>query len=194
MTQQIIEVDYGAVAQMGIPNAMKPWNLRLEQPYPTDFGEYVVVDIQQAGIELHHQVEVIDEDGDPLSGVWVIFGYPAGGGKDFGGLQPSGQNYWRNAPTVINGNAQKTPITGYAQHTFHSGGEDIWIMDVDGNGDLKLPSVIVKNCEWRRTPVGMFEHTGVKVTFQRRRAGYVPVVNQLEMMAARIAALEEKMG
>ena len=48
-------------------------------PFPSEFGEYALIEVDQADIELHHQVEVIDESGEPLRGVWVIFGFPGGG-------------------------------------------------------------------------------------------------------------------
>ncbi len=186
------DIDYGYEAQFGIPDGMGPWNLRLELPTPSEFGEYVVVAVEQAGIELHHQVEVLDEDGKPLRGVWVIFGFP-GGGPSIGGLNPR-RNFWRGSPSVLNGNAQKTPVTGYAQHTFAGGGEDIWIWDLNADGDLKLPSPVVKNCTWQRTPVGRFEHTGVKITFQRRTVGVVPEKQRLNELEARIKTIEEQLG
>ena len=76
MTEQI---DYGYEPLRGIPEAMQPWNLKLELPYPSEFGEYVLIEVDQADIELHHQVEVIDESGEPIRGVWVVFGFPGGG-------------------------------------------------------------------------------------------------------------------
>jgi hypothetical protein len=121
----------------------------------------------------------------------VIFGFPGGGPEIPLGAR---ENYWRGAPTVLRGNAQKTNYAGYAQHTFQSGGEDIWIWDVDRQGVLKLPSPVVQNCTWVRTPVGQFEHTGVKLRFQRRQNGVVPRQQRLKELEARVKALEEKLG
>lgn len=208
MTDQI---EYTYEALFGIPQAMAPWNMSLELPAQSsqNFGEYVLVSVEQAGIELHHQVEVIDESGDPLGGVWVIFGFP-GGGPDIN-LKPT-QNFWPGAPAVLRGNAQRTPISGYVQHTFAEGGEDIWVWDLDSDGVLKLPSPIVKNCTWQRTPTGRFEHTGVKLTFQRRLTGVKPRQQRLQeleeavlgvsstredriaQLEQRVAALEQQLG
>ncbi len=187
------EIDYGYEALFGIPQGMRPWNMLLELPAKSsqDFGEYVLVGVEQAGIELHHQVEVIDESGDPLPGVWVIFGFP-GGGPEIN-LTPS-RNFWPGSPVVLRGNAQRTPLTGYVQHTFKSGGEDIWVWDLDEEDALKLPSPIVKNCTWVSTPTGRFEHTGVKLTFQRRVKGVVPRQQRLSELEQRVADLEEQMA
>jgi hypothetical protein len=189
------QIEYAQEALFSIPAAMGPWNMQLELPAASKFnpnpGEYVLVDCQQAGVELHHQVEVIDENGDPLGGVWVIFGFP-GGGPGIN-LAPS-QNYWPQAPAVLKGNAQRTPISGYVQHTFQQGGEDIWVWDLDADGVLKLPSPIVKNCTWVRTPVGHFEHTGVKLTFQRRMTGVIPREQRLRAIEQRVAAIAQQLG
>lgn len=180
-------MNYGFDALTGIPSKMAPWGLSLDQPYPSKFGEYVLIEISQADIEQHHQVEVVDEHGDPLRGVWVIFGFPGDGPSI--NLPPT-QNYWRGAPSVLKGNAQTTNYAGYAQHTFKSGGEDIWLWDLDDEGVLRLPSPIVKGCKWTSTPVGRFEHTGVKLRFQRRTIDIVPRGQRLDELEARIAALE----
>lgn len=189
------QINYTHDALFGIPSSMHPWNMRLDLPPPSTFqpnpGQYVLVGVEQAGIETHHQVEVIDESGDPLGGVWVIFGFPAGG-PDIN-LKPS-QNFWPGAPAVLRGNAQKTPLGGYVQHTFADGGEDIWVWDLEPDGSLKLPSPIVRNCTWLGTPVGRFEHTGVKLTFQRRLTGVKPRQQRLAELEARVAVLEEQLG
>lgn len=185
------QIDYDYEALAGIPDNMTPWGMRLELPFPSRFGEYVLIEAEQADIELHHQVEVIDENGDPLRGVWVIFGFP-GGGPDLA-LIPR-INHWRGSPAVLKGNAQKTNAAGYAQHTFKSGGEDIWVWDVDKEGVLWLPSVIVRGCRWVSTPVGQFEHTGVKLRFQRRQVGIIPRRQQLEELETRVTALEKMLG
>ncbi len=174
-----IQYDYQAVQR--IPAAMAPWDMRIDIPVASQFGEYVLIGIEQAGIELHHEVEVVDESGLPLRGVWVIFGFPGGGPSI--GLSPS-RSYWQNAPAVLRGNAQKTSTSGYVRHTFQSGGEDIWVWDLNSNNELTLPSPIVRNCTWQRNPVGVFEHTGVKLTFQRRQANVIPLSQRLSALEA----------
>lgn len=174
-----------------IPDPMHPWQMRLNVPMASDFGEYALVDCQQAGIEQHHEVEVVDENGFPLSGVWVIFGYPGGGPNIY---LPVRRNYWSDAPAVLKGNVQKTSLSGVVQHTFQSGGEDIWIWDIDAEGDIKLPSPIVHNCAWQRTPVGAFEHTGVRLTFQRRRVGVVPLEERIRRMEQALGISDGQAG
>lgn len=180
------EIAYAYQQLFGIPAHMSPWNMRLEQPAgPSQFGQYVLVGCDQAGLETHHEVEAIDEDGRPLADVWVIFGFPGGEGPQIN-LNPH-QNYWPGAPAVLIGNAQRTSISGYVRHTFATGGEDIWIWDLDADGSLKYPSPIIKNCSWQRTPVGRFEHTGVRLRFQRRAVGIKP-------LRQRVAELEDALG
>lgn len=183
-----------------IPPEMNPWGLQLITPEPSEFGAYHLVGIEQASIEGHHQVEVIDEDGRPVRGVVVIFGFDSGPSINM----PTRINHWRDAPTVLKGNAQRTNAMGYAQHTFGEGGENIWIWDRNREGDLLYPSAIVKNCTWQRTPVGRFEHTGIALTFALRRTGVTPAaerlsaleawVTKLDDFEARLAALEAKGG
>lgn len=170
-----------------IPTEMHPWGLQLVTPEPSEHGAYHLVNVEQASIEGHHQVEVIDEDGRPLRGVTVIFGYDTGNPINM----PTRVNHWRDAPTVLRGNAQRTNSAGYAQHTFGEGGEHIWIWDRNKDGDLLYPSAIVKNCTWVRTPVGRFEHTGVSVTMQLRRTGVTPAADRLAALEARTSELEK---
>lgn len=180
-----------------IPDNMVLWNMRLKLAPKSLWdgdggGKYVLVDVAQAGIEQHHQVELIDEESRPLPDVWVIFGYP-GGGPDLSRLSPA-ENYWPNSPMVLRGNAQRTGIAGYVQHTFSSGGEDIWIWDVGPDGILKLPSAIVKNCTWTVPPVGWSNHTGVRIRFQRQLDGYVSEDEQLAILEFRVSQLEKQLG
>jgi hypothetical protein len=123
--------------------------------------------------------------------VWVIFGYPGSQGPLIP-LEPK-ENYWLNSPRELIGNAQKTNMMGYVQHTVGQGGEDIFVWDVDSDGVLKLPSVMVRNCTWITTAAGgQFNHTGVHLTFQRRRAG-VPVVSRqkrMDNLEAQLASAE----
>lgn len=181
--------NYGFDALKGIPDKMSPWGLQLAQPYLSDYGEYVLIEVAPADVELHHQIEVIDENGEPLRGVGVMFGFPGGGGKQ--GPVPQ-ENHWRGSPQIINGNPQVTNYAGYAQHTFQAGGEDIWIWDINEDGVLELPSPIVKNCRWVGTPVGRFEHTGVKLRFQRRDKRVQPRINLINELVLRIETLERQ--
>ncbi|MFQ5576590.1 MAG: hypothetical protein ACE5G8_06330 [Anaerolineae bacterium] len=185
------QVDYGYEILYGIPSAMHPWEMSLKLPQSSEFGEYVLVSVEQSPIELHHTVEVIDESGDPLRGVWVIYGTP--GHQGHINLSPR-INYWRDAPAVLAGNAQRTSLAGYTQHTFGGGGEDIWIWNIDEEGDLKLPSPIIYNASSRGTPIGWSEHTGVSLVFQRRRVGVVPEGQRLDQLETRVAMLEGQLG
>lgn len=189
--------NYGYEEIIRIPERMYPFQPVLVQPIPStwtgeDTGEYVLVDIDQSTIELHHQVEVLDENGDPLRDIWVVYGFP-GGGPDLSWLTPK-ETYWPGAPAVLRGNAQKTTLAGYTQHTFKDGGEDIWIWDVDENGILKLPSTIVKNCKWTSPPIGWSNHTGVRLRFQRRRKDILPREDRTAQMEEMITWLERGMS
>jgi hypothetical protein len=172
-----------------IPPEMHPWGLQLVTPEPSEFGAFHLIGVEQASIETHHQVEVIDEDGKPMRGVWVIFGWDTGPAINM----PVRINHWRDAPAVLRGNAQRTNAMGYAQHTFGEGGEDIWIWDRNKDGDLLYPSAIVKNCTWQRTPVANFEHTGVAISFQLKRTGVTPAADRLAALEAWVTGLDERL-
>lgn len=144
---------------LGIPERMYKWNLNLELPYPSMYGEYGVVDIQPASVEQHHEVWVIDENERPLRGIGVVFGFSTGESI----IKPR-VNHWRGSPAVVRGNMQYTDYTGGVKHTFGEGGEDIWIWDMDAQSVLKLPSTIVKNCS---SVQDRFIHTGVQIVFKR---------------------------
>lgn len=166
-----------------LPARMRKWGLRLEFPYPNQFGEFVLVGIDPADIELHHQVVVLDESFLPLVGIMIMFGYDTG-------LDHSNKlapvSYWTNSPNDLRGNAQFTNTRGYAQHTLGQGGETIFVYDVisdDGNRVLKLSSPIVRHCVWVQD---QFSHTGVKLTFQRRKKGV-----RIQTLAERFALIEE---
>lgn len=172
-----------------IPPEMAPWGLQLVTPEPSEFGEFVLIGIEQASIETHHQVEVVDEDGRPMAGVGVIFGFP-GGGPSIN--MPVRVNHWRNSPTVLQGNGQKTNSAGYAQHTFATGGEDIWLWHRNKEGDLLYPSPIVKNCTWQRPPVANFVHTGILARFQLRRVGVTSQADRLAALEAWVTGFDER--
>lgn len=172
-----------------IPPEMTPWGLQLVTPETSEFGEFVLIGIEQASIESHHQVEVVDEDGKPMRGVWVIFGWSTGPAINM----PTRINHWQNGPTSLRGNAQRTNAMGYAQHTFGEGGEDIFIWDRSKDGDLLYPSPIVRNCTWQRTPVARFEHTGVALSFQLRRVNVIPAADRLSALEAWVTTLDERL-
>lgn len=182
-------IDYGTEALTFIPPEMNPWGLQLKTAEPSEHGEYVLIGCEQASIETHHQVEVVDEDGKPLRGIWVIFGFSSGRPINM----PTRINHWEDAPTNLRGNPQRTNAMGYAQHTFGEGGEDIWIWDRNREGDLLYPSAIVKNCTWMRTPVANFEHTGVALTFMLRRANVVPAAGRLSALEAWVPHIEARL-
>jgi hypothetical protein len=191
MTKEQEVALYGYSALEGIPDAMDPFAIgQVEHPVlnSRNPGQYVLVDVEPADIEQHHQVYVIDEHGDALPGVWVIFGF--GSGKDLNALKP-GVMLWANGPGDLHGNAQRTNRMGYAQHTFGpETGETVWIWDVQ-NDRLELPSVIVRSLKWLDAGyAGLFIHTGVKLTFQRRRADVEPRGRRLDRMEAAIETLQ----
>ena len=190
-------INYGFDAIQGVPEIMDAWGMRIDHPafVREDVGSYVLVGCEPASIELHHEVVVLDENGDRFNDPYIVFGFPGGGGRDFSHLLPR-TNYWFGMPTVLNGNVVKAGAegqSGYARHTFQSGGEDIWVWDVQ-DGILELPSPIVRNCTWVGTPAGQFEHTGVKLTFQRRRAGIVPQGDRIVSLERRVESLEQQVG
>lgn len=172
-----------------IPPAMSPWGLQLVTPDPGVFGAYHLVGIEQASIETHHQVEVIDEDGKPVRGVVVVFGFSSGPNINM----PARVNHWPDAPVYLKGNAQPTNAMGYAQHTFGEGGEDIFIWDRNDDGDILYPSAIVRNCTWQRTPVARFEHTGVSLVYQLRRTNVIPAADRLSALEAWVTTFEAQL-
>ena len=176
---------YGFNKLFGIPSNMSPWGMRLDNYAPTPYGEYCLVKAEPATIETHHQVIVLDENGDPLPGAWVIFGFPGGGPSI--NLQPS-VNFWIDSPKILMGNAVRTDQSGYAQHTLGEGGEDIWIWDLNNAGELRYSSAIVRNCKWVQA---QFVHTGVRLTFQRRDAAIKPEADRKAELDQRIANLEQ---
>ena len=187
------DYDYGYQPLLGLPEKMDPWGMWLELATPTQFGQYVLVKVEQASLELHHEVVVRDENDQPLPDVCVIFGFDTGNER---GARPRG-SYWPQAPRDPVGNVEYTDSAGYARHTFQEGGENIFIWDVEADGVLRLASDIVLNCNGVNEKYGKFRHTGVKLTFQRRRAGVVPerqrqaeAEHRQEQLEARLAQCE----
>jgi hypothetical protein len=172
-----------------IPPEMNEWGMQLVTPDASLLGEFVLVGCEQADIEQHHQVTVIDEDGRPMRGVDVIFGYDTGNPINL----PPRANHWRNAPNVLKGNAQRTNAMGYAQHTVGEGGENIWVWYRNGDGDLLYPSPIVRNCTWKIPPLGRFNHTGVSLTFQLQRVGVVPLLDRLSAVEEWITTFDQRL-
>ncbi|MCB9099802.1 MAG: hypothetical protein H6632_09700 [Anaerolineales bacterium] len=184
---------YGYEALGGIPREMDAFKIGdVAHPQLTNKnpGQYVLVGVEPAWIEQAHQVEVIDEHGDPLQGVWVIFGFSSG--KNLNGLKPR-DNFWTNSPGDIRGNAQRTNRMGYAQHTTGpKTGETVWIWDVS-TGKLELPSVIVHSLKWINTEAGgPFIHSGVKLTFQRRREDIEPRGPRLDRIDKTLKSLQTR--
>jgi hypothetical protein len=182
---------YGYNALDGIPDAMDAFQIgHVEHPILTSKnpGQYVLVNVEPADIEQHHQVYIFDEHDDPLPGVWVIFGF--GSGKNLNILKPSNM-LWTQGPADLHGNAQRTNGMGYAQHTFGpKTGETVWIWDVRDD-KLELPSVIVHSLKWLdASKADLFVHTGVKLTFQRRRTDVEPRGRRLDRIDAAIATLQ----
>lgn len=189
------QFDYDYEEIKNIPDRMKKWRLKVESNEPTTYGKYSLVEITPAYIEMHHQVEVIDEAGDALRGVWVMFGYHTG--HDYGHLVPD-VSHWGEFG-ALKGNMVKTNAMGYAQHTYGDGGETIFIWDTNEEKVQKLSSDVVRNCKWLsaekdgQSPDIPFNHTGVRLVFQRRVKG-IPVRSQrkrIEQLEQSLAALKE---
>lgn len=177
---------YDHQALLGLPVEMDPWGATLELGQPTESGQYVLVGCEPADIESHHQVLVIDEDGRPLGGVGVLFAFSTGPA-----VAPRPRvNYWTGAPRILNGNYQRTNLAGEARHTFGEGGETIWVWDVRSE-TLELSSDVVFDCRWIPE---RFNHTGLKLTFQRRRKGIVPIKRRLADIEDRLTKLEAARG
>lgn len=180
---------YGYKALRRIPEKMSPWDLVYVMPPKSIFvgegaGVYELVRVQAAGVEMHHEVDVVDENGDPLPDVLVMIGYP-GGGPDLSRYMPL-ENYWPQSPAVLMGNAQYTDMAGRVKHTYRSGGEDIWIWDIGEDKVLKATSAIVKNCKWVTEKIGMFNHTGVRLRFQRRLDGRLPKLQEFQNLQSQL--------
>jgi hypothetical protein len=178
----ITTFDYDYKEIQKFPDRMDKWNLKLHRYDPTQYGKYSLVDVTPAHIEMHHQVEVIDEGGDPLRGVWVMFGFHTG--YDYGHLMYDVSEW--NAYSVLRGNMVKTNAMGYAQHTYKDGGEDIFIWDIDDQKHQKLSSDVVSHCIWlsssNHNSIDVpFLHTGVRLVFQRRVVG-IPVKSQRQQI------------
>lgn len=186
--KRLMEIDYGIEQLSGIPSEFTSRGVRLDYVEPTKFGKYCLVGIEDSSEEQHHQVDVIDESGDPLKGVIVVWGYP-GGGPDLG-LSPS-ISYWPLAPAVLRGDSEVTGQDGSVKHVVKSGGEDCWIWDLDERRALKCSSDIVRNLQWISTPKN--QHTCIKLTFQRRLAGVMPKQQQDKLNMLRLAALESEL-
>lgn len=183
--EQQIEI-YGYKALGGIPAAMSPWNMGFHQSeYSRKYGRYALVDVSQASLETHHEVYVIDENGSPLRNVWVVFGFSTGEKRPR--VQPQ-EFAWSNRPDPL-GNPQLTDGMGYARHTYQQGGENIFLWPVEEG--VLLPSPMVTNCTWVGTGEGAdFIHTGVQLTFQRRKTGLVPQRLYQARLEGRVLALE----
>jgi hypothetical protein len=83
---------------------------------------------------------------------------------------------------------------GYAQHTYGSGGENIYLWPIEQFEEdrVLLPSPMVTNCIWIGTeaPGADFIHTGVQLTFQRRRQDIEPAAVYRARLEGRVQALE----
>lgn len=163
------------------PASLSDWGSYVELNTPSEAGGYVLIDAQPSPIEQQHIVKVVDEAGQLLDNVMVIFGYDSGASIS----RPSGRPYWK-MPAVIKGNAQRT-LNGLAYHTVGEGGETIFPLDP------LYPPTMVHNATWRpMAHKGWNNHTCLLLTWQLRRAG-VPVMSlseQLKQLRERLAELE----
>lgn len=181
-----MEIDYGIPRLESLPSQFSNRGLTLRPAQENKFGIYCLVGVEDSSEEQHHQVEVIDESGDPLRGVVVIWGYP-GGGPNLGHLKAN-TVYWDGAPAVLKGDDETTGPDGSAKHVFQSGGEDFWIWDIDAKGVVRMPSDIVYNLKW--VPTQRNSHVGIKLRYQRRMHGVLPRAQIEKENAMKLAALE----
>lgn len=168
------------------PGSMDAFRMWIEHNNPTEHGKYAIVDIQPSPEEQNHIVLVIDENGRPMTGIRVVFGFDSGPHHD----TPK-RTKWRGQPRVTHGNVQYA-LLGLAKHTAGEGGEDIWIHNIEDDGWVRYSSDIAKNCSI--VPAVLNNHTAVMITFQLQRAGVVPEKDMIADMANRLGRLEEDMA
>jgi hypothetical protein len=176
-----------------LPPEMSPWQtLKLDAEQPTQEGLYYVVYVGQATVESHHEVQVQDQDGKPLAGIQVLFGFDSGRRYPAPAL-----DYWGKFGAFV-GNMVETNGAGEARHTFHHGGEDIFIVDyqVDENGIqyIARASDVLWDCSSVPNPPGRFDHTGVRVVFRRYTPGQETHAVVHQDIEVRLKALEKILG
>lgn len=150
---------------------------------PTKEGCYRLVDARRTeGRGYQGQritVLVIDENGQPLSGIPVAFSYSTADKytltADFA-WQPPGPH--KAFIVRTGGDGEIDQVQGDAVKAGGAGGVTVYILTPE------LSSDVVTGC-------GMLsDHTGLYLTFQRRQAGVVPLDERLGGIEARLAKLE----
>ncbi len=156
------------------PANMQPWrkrHLRFVEPENVPpAGEYVLIDCRPAldDKEFQHQVLVLDEKGRPLPGIRIVVAY-----SDGEPISLPRHSDWEHGETDLRGKSYRTDGSGRASHpTGKTGGERIWVWDIDDDGDLKLASIKVQGCAVVNED--RYHNRGVHLTFQRRQAEHQP--------------------
>ena len=156
------------------PANMQPWrkrHLRFVEPKNVPpAGEYVLIDCRPAldDKEFQHQVLVLDEQGRPLPGIRIVVAY-----SDGEPISLPRHSDWEHGETDLRGKSYRTDGSGRASHpTGKTGGERIWVWDIDDDGDLKLASIKVQGCAVVNED--RYHNRGVHLTFQRRKAEHQP--------------------
>lgn len=149
-----------------VPNSLYGWDVRLKIAQPTEFGKIALVFLAPAKVETVHQVLVVDEAWNYITGLPMLFGFPGGDGRRH---PVPASPYWDLPLAELNGNLTETMV-GYAEHVYHSGGETIFPLGLKpGTDEIVLSSDIIFNATFRQTP--RFVHTGVLAVYQVQRAG-----------------------
>lgn len=154
---------------------------------PTGAGVYRLVGARRtAGNSFEGQritVLVVDENGQPLSGVPVGFSYSTADKytltPDFAWQPPTPQ---RAFITRTQGSGQADQIQGDVVKANEPGGVTVFILTPEFSSDFV-------------TGAGMLhDHSGLHLTYQLRRAGVVPLADRLASIEACILSLEGRLG
>ena len=166
-----------------IPADFSEWGARLTKAEPTATGVFRLVNIRPTAPKSFEEqriiVLVLDENGQAMPNVPVVFGYSTG---------PVVAPYlnW-NTPyppakaLVVNtqGSGQIEQIQGSAVKPGEPGGVTVYI------GESDISSDAVSGC-------GMLaSHEGLHLTFQLYRTGVKPINERLDSFEARLEALEK---
>lgn len=126
-------------------------------------------------------VLVVDENGFPMPNIRVAYSYST---ADQYVLTPD--FLWNPPPPArafivpTAGSGQIDQIQGSGVKEGQPGGVTVYLFEPEYSSDVV-------------TGMGMLaDHTGIHLTFQLRRNGVVPLMDRLESLEARVAALEAK--
>lgn len=161
------------------------WMATLQrQVSPQAQGHFYLVNVRRTKPKSFEEqriiVLVVDENGFPMPNVRIAFAYST---ADFHVLTPD--HLWtppsQNAfvvPTA--GSGQIDQIQGSSVKPDQPGGVTVFCWEPEYSSDAV-------------TGMGMLaDHTGIHLTFQLRRNGVVPLMDRIENLEARVAALEAR--